>query len=44
MTRVVTLGETMLRLKVPQFERLFQLPRLEATFGLCWRMKKIVEC
>ena len=33
MTRVVTLGEIMLRLKVPQFERLFQSPRLEATFG-----------
>jgi 2-dehydro-3-deoxygluconokinase len=33
MTRVVTLGEIMLRLKSPQFERLFQSPRLEATFG-----------
>ncbi len=33
MTRVVTLGEIMLRLKSPQFERLFQSPILEATFG-----------
>lgn len=33
MTRVVTLGEIMLRLKSPQFERLFQTPLLEATFG-----------
>src|SRR5260370_40021417 len=33
MTRVVTLGEIMLRLKAPQFERLFQSPLLEATFG-----------
>jgi 2-dehydro-3-deoxygluconokinase len=33
MTRVVTLGEIMLRLKSPQFERLFQSPQLEATFG-----------
>jgi 2-dehydro-3-deoxygluconokinase len=33
MTRVVTLGEIMLRLKSPQFERLFQSPMLEATFG-----------
>ena len=33
MTRVVTLGEIMLRLKSPQFERLFQSPLLEATFG-----------
>ncbi len=33
MTRIVTLGEIMLRLKSPQFERLFQSPLLEATFG-----------
>ncbi len=33
MTRVVTLGEIMLRLKSPQFERFFQSPLLEATFG-----------
>jgi 2-dehydro-3-deoxygluconokinase len=33
MTRVITLGEIMLRLKSPQFERLFQSPLLEATFG-----------
>ena len=31
--RVVTLGEVMLRLKSPGFERLFQSPTLEATFG-----------
>ena len=31
--RVVTFGEIMLRLKSPGFERLFQSPRLEATFG-----------
>jgi 2-dehydro-3-deoxygluconokinase len=33
MTRVVTIGEVMLRLKSPGFERLFQSPMLEATFG-----------
>src|SRR5256714_15071397 len=33
MTRVVTLGEMMLRLKSAGFERLFQSPMLEATFG-----------
>lgn len=33
MTCVVTLGEVMLRLKSPGFERLFQSPVLEATFG-----------
>jgi 2-dehydro-3-deoxygluconokinase len=33
MTRVVTLGEVMLRLKSPGLERLFQSPALEATFG-----------
>jgi 2-dehydro-3-deoxygluconokinase len=33
MKRVVTLGEIMLRLKSPSFERLFQSPALEATFG-----------
>ncbi len=33
MTRVVTLGEIMLRLKAPNQERLFQSPLLEATFG-----------
>ena len=31
--RVVTLGEIMLRLKAPAFERFFQSPLLEATFG-----------
>jgi 2-dehydro-3-deoxygluconokinase len=33
MTRVMTFGEVMLRLKSPGFERLFQSPQLEATFG-----------
>jgi 2-dehydro-3-deoxygluconokinase len=33
MTRVVTFGEVMLRLKAPGFERLFQSSLLEATFG-----------
>jgi len=33
MTRIVTFGEVMLRLKSPGFERLFQSPQLEATFG-----------
>jgi len=33
MTRVVTFGEVMLRLKSPGFERLFQSPLIEATFG-----------
>ena len=31
--RVVTFGEIMLRLKSPAFERFFQSPALEATFG-----------
>ena len=31
--RIVTLGEIMLRLKSPGFERFFQSPLLEATFG-----------
>jgi 2-dehydro-3-deoxygluconokinase len=31
--KVVTFGEVMLRLKSPGFERLFQSPALEATFG-----------
>jgi len=31
--RIVTFGEVMLRLKSPNFERLFQSPVLEATFG-----------
>jgi 2-dehydro-3-deoxygluconokinase len=31
--RVVTFGEVMLRLKSPGFERLFQTPKLEASFG-----------
>lgn len=31
--RIVTFGEIMLRLKSPAFERLFQSPLLEATFG-----------
>ena len=31
--RVVTLGEVMLRLRSPGFERFFQSPALEATFG-----------
>lgn len=33
MTRVITLGEVMLRLKSPGAERLLQSPALEATFG-----------
>ena len=33
MTRVVTFGEIMLRLKPPGHDRLFQSPMLEATFG-----------
>jgi len=33
MTRVVTFGEVMLRLKSPGFERLFQSAQLEATLG-----------
>ena len=33
MGKVVTFGEVMLRLKSPSFERLFQSPQLEATFG-----------
>lgn len=33
MAKIVTLGEIMLRLKSPSFERLFQSPVLEATFG-----------
>jgi 2-dehydro-3-deoxygluconokinase len=32
-TKIVTLGEIMLRLKSPGFERLFQSPTLEVTFG-----------
>jgi 2-dehydro-3-deoxygluconokinase len=32
-SRVVTFGEVMLRLKSPGFERLFQSPTLEASFG-----------
>ena len=32
-TRVVTFGEIMLRLKSPGYERFFQSPSLEATFG-----------
>lgn len=33
MDTIVTFGEIMLRLKSPAFERLFQSPALEATFG-----------
>ncbi len=33
MTRVITFGEIMLRLKSPGYERLFQSSMLEATFG-----------
>lgn len=33
MAKVVTFGEIMLRLKSPAYERLFQSPSLEATFG-----------
>ena len=32
-TRIITFGEIMLRLKSPNFERFFQTPTLEATFG-----------
>ena len=31
--RIVTLGEVLLRLKPPGFERLLQSPAFEATFG-----------
>lgn len=31
--KIITLGEIMLRLKAPGFERFFQSPMLEATFG-----------
>ena len=34
MTRVLTLGEIMLRLSSPGHERLFQSPNLQATFGV----------
>lgn len=33
MSRVITFGEIMLRLKSPGYERFFQSPSLEATFG-----------
>ena len=33
MAKIVTFGEIMLRLKSPAFERFFQSPTLEATFG-----------
>ena len=33
MAKVVTFGEIMLRLKSPAYERFFQSPVLEATFG-----------
>lgn len=33
MKRIITFGEIMLRLKAPERERLFQTPRLEASFG-----------
>lgn len=33
MSKIVTFGEVMLRLKSPGYERLFQSPVLEATFG-----------
>ena len=33
MGKIVTFGEVMLRLKSPGYERLFQFPLLEATFG-----------
>ena len=33
MNKVITFGEVMLRLKSPAYERLFQSPVLEATFG-----------
>src|SRR5690606_39710816 len=33
MKKVVTFGEIMLRLSPPGYERLFQSPHLEATFG-----------
>jgi 2-dehydro-3-deoxygluconokinase len=33
MKKIVTFGELMLRLKSPEHERLFQSPRLEASFG-----------
>ena len=33
MNKIITFGEILLRLKSPGFERLFQTPNLEATFG-----------
>jgi 2-dehydro-3-deoxygluconokinase len=33
LNKIITFGEIMLRLKSPSFERLFQSPLLEATFG-----------
>ena len=33
MAKIITFGEIMLRLKSPAYERLFQSPSLEATFG-----------
>ena len=33
MTDFLTFGEIMLRLRAPGFERFFQSPQLEATFG-----------
>ena len=33
MPRIITFGEIMLRLKSPGYERFFQSPMLEATFG-----------
>lgn len=33
MSKIITFGEVMLRLKAPNHERFFQSPKLEATFG-----------
>ena len=33
MGKIITFGEIMLRLKSPAYERFFQSPSLEATFG-----------
>ena len=41
--RIVTNGEIMLRLKSPGFERFFQTPALEATFGGDYNRVRVPE-
>ena len=48
--KVVTFGEIMLRLKSPGYDRLFQSPVLEATFGGvcagcfgCWHRSRLIH-